>query len=570
VLVLLAVVAGPVDADIDVDITGVDSAIEKNVRAFLSLERFSERDRLREDTIERLQERVEREVRLALRPFGYYDPKVTSTVSPSADGRDWDVRIDIVPGPPVMLEAIDIQVIGPRATDPAFVEILGNLPLRAGEQLNHASYEKVKNDLQRAAAAYGYLDGRLTRNELIVDPPRLVASAYITFDTGERYSFGKTTISQDVISSELMEKYLRYREGEPYDAVDLLRTQFALDDSQYFSTVEVLPLERDRDTLTVPIEVKAERNRRHRWVFGVGYATDTQWRGTIAWDNRIVNQYGHRFRAALTVSSVEQSVNGTYIWPIGDPALEKIEAQAVWTHKVLADLDTYNTEARVGVTQVLGRWQRVLFTRAVYAITEDATTRTEEYLLIPGISYASVPKGYLGEALFGRQVYAELRGSLEELGSKAPYLQFEVALERVFDVAPKWHLLLRGQLGTTWVDDIDNIPGSERFFAGGDRSVRGFGFNELSPVDADGQKTGGKNLLVGSIEIIRDLPRNLGVAAFFDIGNAFNDWGDPLEYSVGVGARFRLPIATVGFDVAQPLSESDASPRFSINFSPQL
>jgi translocation and assembly module TamA len=56
---------------------------------------------------------------------------------------------------------------------------------------------------------------------------------------------------------------------------------------------------------------------------------------------------------------------------------------------------------------------------------------------------------------------------------------------------------------------------------------------------------------------------------FFDIGNAFNKFGDPLEYSVGVGVRYRLPVITLGLDVAQPLSRND-SPRIHLNISPKL
>jgi translocation and assembly module TamA len=130
-----------------------------------------------------------------------------------------------------------------------------------------------------------------------------------------------------------------------------------------------------------------------------------------------------------------------------------------------------------------------------------------------------------------------------------------------------------------------------RFFAGGDRSVRGFGFNELSPgdyvqaKDAQGNpifdssgnpvleavKVGGKNLMTGTVEVIRDLPRNLGIAVFADAGNAFDNFKSPrLEYSAGIGVRYRLPVVTMGIDIAQPLSEPGAKPRLHINFSPKL
>jgi translocation and assembly module TamA len=166
--------------------------------------------------------------------------------------------------------------------------------------------------------------------------------------------------------------------------------------------------------------------------------------------------------------------------------------------------------------------------------------------------------------------------------------------ERAFDVIPRYHLLLRGEFGTSLVGDTSELPGFLRFFAGGDRSVRGFGFNDLSPVetalDRDGNpridpdtgdplqiKVGGRHLLTGTVEFIRDLPRNTGVAVFADFGNAFDEWGkspDPadrnfLEYSVGVGFRWRLPVVTIGVDIAQALSES-TGPRLHINFSPKL
>jgi translocation and assembly module TamA len=107
--------------------------------------------------------------------------------------------------------------------------------------------------------------------------------------------------------------------------------------------------------------------------------------------------------------------------------------------------------------------------------------------------------------------------------------------------------------------------------------VRGFAYNSLSPEEnvimRDGttqlQKTGGRNLMVGSVELARDLPRNFAVATFFDAGNAFNRFGDPLEYSAGVGLRYRLPVVSIGLDIAQPLSRN-GSPRLHLNISPKL
>jgi translocation and assembly module TamA len=72
------------------------------------------------------------------------------------------------------------------------------------------------------------------------------------------------------------------------------------------------------------------------------------------------------------------------------------------------------------------------------------------------------------------------------------------------------------------------------------------------------------------VEIERDLPRNFGIAVFGDYGNAFNKFSDRLEYAAGVGVRYRLPVLTVGIDIAQPLSRPGAGPRLNINFSTKL
>ncbi len=218
--------------------------------------------------------------------------------------------------------------------------------------------------------------------------------------------------------------------------------------------------------------------------------------------------------------------------------------------------------------------------------TDDGARFVRSNLLVPSVSYASVPEGFLGESLFSRGLYMDLIGSQSLLGSRADFLRAHVQFERVFDLVPQWHLLVRGEAGASLVRNFNELPGIFRFFAGGDRSVRGFAYNSLAPTEKLDLRTcdparpdpglcsvdrtvGGRNLLFGSVEIARDLPRNLAIATFFDIGNAFNRFGDPLEYSVGVGLRYRLPVVTLGIDVAKPLSTS-GSPRLHLNISPKL
>jgi len=561
---------------IEIIVQGVDSAIADNVRGYLTLNRYLQRDDLTDAQVRRLADRAVDEAADAMRPFGYYAPTVRSRTS--RDDSRWIVRLKIQPGEPVRMEHVQVQVTGAGSAEPAITGVAPSSPLQPGKRLEHATYEQLKTELMRAALARGYLDARLTRHELLVDPPNHSASAYLTLDTGGLYRFGTVTVAQDSLDPELLQRYVRFRPGQVFSNERIRNTQYALEDSNYFSDVKILPGERDPATLTVPVTIEAERIKRDRYAVSLGYGTDTEARGNFAWDRRRINDRGHHSRFELTASGVLQEAIARYIIPVGDPALEKLEFSTGYINEQLGDVDSERIEAIAGLTQEMGKWQRVLFLK----LNDERSgypdgTSERALLLIPGISYASQPPSFLTGWVRDSSYYFELSGSPSSLGSDASYLRFYSRGEKVWPLGGPWHLRLRGELGTSWVNDFSELPASQRFFAGGDRSVRGFALDELSPpaegAQADGESSkgvGGEHKLVGSVEFERDLPRNFRVAVFYDTGNAFNDWGTPLEYSVGVGVRWKLPMLLIGLDVAQALSESGANPRLHLNITQVL
>jgi len=571
---LLLLVAMPSFAKIEVELHGVDGDAEQNVQIFLSVQRYRDRKDVDADTVNRLFNRIDGEVRDALRPFGYYEPTIESKLTQK--GSDWHIAVNITPGEPVRVRKVSVEIEGPGADDPIFTSIRADQALREGGRLNHGTYEGVKSALTRAAAANGYLDAKLDQNPLLVDVAQHSASIAIKLHTGPRYKFGEVSIEQSVIRPKLMERYLRFHQGEPYSVEQLLRTQFALDDSLYFSTVEVTPGNPDSASLTVPVSITAKRGTK-TLSLGAGYGTDTRVRGTLTWTDPRINDRGHRFRFEVKASQINSSLNARYDIPIGDPALEKfsLEAENEYEDKPAVDTNTFSLTP--SITKVYGKWQVVTSVAATYTSEDKGIESSSSKLLVPGVVIASVPEGFLGESLFSRTFYLELRGSQKALGSDADFLQALFQTERSFDLTYRWHLLTRAQIGATLVDNFDEVPTIYRFFAGGDRSVRGFAYESLAPlgpvVNEDGtteyKPVGGKHLLTGSVELVRDLPRNLAVAGFFDFGNAFDTWGDDVEYAAGLGVRYRLPVVSLGIDVAKPLSTSGGV-RFHVNITPKL
>src|SRR5262249_16762465 len=149
------------------------------------------------------------------------------------------VTIHVKPGRPVRLSEGSVDAIGPGAHERAIREVIEAEELKPGLRPNHGTYERVKGALLRAAKNDRYLHPHLTKNDLLIDRSERRATATIEMDTGKRYSYGEIKTAQDVIDDDSMRRLLRMQQGDPYTLDSLLRTQYVLDDSQYFSSVNI-------------------------------------------------------------------------------------------------------------------------------------------------------------------------------------------------------------------------------------------------------------------------------------------------------------------------------------------
>jgi outer membrane protein insertion porin family len=108
--------------------------------------------------------------------------------------------------------------------------------------------------------------------------------------------------------------------------------------------------------------------------------------------------------------------------------------------------------------------------------------------------------------------------------------------------------------------DSDYLPIYERFFVGGAQTIRGYNERKIGPIDtATNDPLGGESMLIGNIEYLYPLFDFIKVAAFYDIGNAWekvNDFGTGgLKSSVGLGVRLKTPIGPITLDYGIPLNK---------------
>jgi outer membrane protein assembly factor BamA len=109
--------------------------------------------------------------------------------------------------------------------------------------------------------------------------------------------------------------------------------------------------------------------------------------------------------------------------------------------------------------------------------------------------------------------------------------------------------------------EVKDIPASERFFAGGDTTVRGFAQDRLgtpATLDRNGVGIGGNAELIFNGELRFPIWRSLGGVTFLDVGNVFGSVADvrlgDLRAGTGFGVRYRSPIGPIRFDVGFNLS----------------
>lgn len=564
---LLVVLLSPTMVAAELTITGVDTALERNIRAFSTI--ATEPCDAEEWIVRRRFRTLESEAKKAIQPFGYYRPTITANLS--RDDGCWQASVNIEAGEPVTLRGVDIRVEGPASVDPAFTELLAAASLATGEILRHADYDRLKRALQIRAADRGYFDAEFSANQLDIWPDQGIADVTLHFRSGPRYRIGKIQQEQQFIDPAIVLGYLDLEVGTHYDASDISRAYRDLSDSAYFGQIEILPDIENATDEQVPVRILLQPGNRIEYTIGVGASTDTGPRFRAGFRNNRINQRGHRLITDLGVSPVVQGLTTEYRIPLADPRREWFSLTGAYSNE---ETDTFDNEAqRLGVRwtkAISDSWLRTLSvdaSRESFEIGEDIDTIRS---IVPAITFDHKRSDRDIFPQRGRRLGVELRGTDEAIGSSMSYVQATTWMRLIRSFGEGNRLLARLNAGVTASGDFTSLPPSVRFFAGGDESVRGFDYNSLGPTDAEGNVVGGSNLLVASIEYERHLKGNFYGAMFVDAGNAFDDTDFTAEVGAGIGIKWRSPLGPIRFYLGYPVSADDKSLRIHLRLGADL
>jgi len=491
------------------------------------------------------------------------------------------IELRIEEGAPVVVTAVDVRVVGelPATQRPALPE---TLPLKRGERFQEAPYLMTEQALRQVFLRNGYAHTESKRRaEVNIDDRQ--AQVEYTLTPGPPAVFGATEIrGTETIDRSLIERELTYRPGEKFSSDKLAATRAKLLGLDLFSSVRIAPGPTTGHPPVVPIVVDVAERPYRDIKIGVGYNTEEEFRSQIEW--RHLNWFGGGRRLAVQAkySSIGESGEVNLV----QPHFYSPTTQAVLNLK-------YATEKEQTFDRNFGRFAPRLdhqFSpslsgfvgfRVEYDNLSDIDRSTVEGLggvlehgLLAGPSAGLVwstrdspfePKKGTVLALKVEQAGVIWGGDyrfFKITGEAKKY--YEIGWDTVF--AARVKLGLGDSLGAK-----DRFPIFERFYAGGENSVRGYGRRRLGPLSRSDDPLGGLSLLEGSVELRRPIWRDLGGAVFVDFGQLALEPFDKdifnLNFSAGFGLSYKTPVGPVRLDVGFPFQKPPKDRPWQIYFS---
>jgi translocation and assembly module TamA len=246
------------------------------------------------------------------------------------------------------------------------------------------------------------------------------------------------------------------------------------------------------------------------------------------------------------------------------------------------ETDAYN-ESGLGVhADVTRRYGRTSYVTVGASL---AASRSDEIKVgtLTSLGRDLITAAVLGDVLLDRsndplnpisgwRLSARLEPTLILGDTNLPYLRAVTQGTYYLPLDKPGHTVIAGRLriGRILNGTVDQIPASQRFYAGGGGSVRGFSYQAVGPRLADNTPKGGVSLLETSLEVRRDITARWSGALFVDAGSVGSsglvDVGD-LAVGVGVGVRYNLGLIPIRIDVATPVARRRGEAPFQVYVS---
>ncbi len=603
VLLLLGLASLAPAGELEIRVRGVSDELRDNVLAHLGPVRLGRRDQLSDRTRQEIIANGTRRAREALRPFGYYAPRIDASVVTNVEGvHSLDIRIE--PGTPLIVSTVELSVTGDGAPHDRLQRWKSNWPLPAGGRLDQTIWDDYKRLGIDQAEFLGFLSASFTTQEIAIDLESNTAALRLELDTGPRFVIGGLSFGDHVLRPGVVESIPRFETGDYYTKELMDRFRVDLQATGWFTDVEVTEIENlSTDPPSVDLVVALDTAYRNRYQGALGFGSDTGVRLQGNFTRTPVSSRGERLDVGIGWREVDEelAIRGTYrlprqgfrrqYWVVDgtlkfenrDLEVKRNDEDEDFIQLANGNIDERHLRfGRLRVRNRSGGEQQIFATPFVQVLNSRSEYTANAELggtPIQSDDINAVVQGTVNSASIGLDVSVvdvqgrgwETRGrrdilwaftSIYNEADNSNFTQLYASTRRVYSYGERLKLLVRGEVGYTdaQVNDVildvgsvplelsvTKLPNFYRFRAGGGASVRGYAFEQLS-----NNNIGSNNIITASVETEFRVLENWSGAVFADVGNAFNDWSNPeLKLGVGFGIRWYSIAGPIRLDVAQ-------------------
>ena len=512
---------------------------------------------------------------------GYYGTTVTYDLTVDESEGLVAVQIEVREGMPVSISEIDVEVVGSEADrkPPPFPK---ELPVKRGEIFREADYQQAEQVLRAVFLENGYAHVKTERKAEVDLEERRVRIRYAVHP-GPIAVFGQTEVKgTDTVDLELVSRELVYQAGETYSQAKVIESREKILALDLFGAVRVAPAETAGTPVVAPMEVEVAEKSHREIKLALGYGTEDQFRTQLEW--RHLNWLGDGRR--LSVLAKYSSITLTGAINFTQPHFLSPRTQGIINIG-------YDQEKEDTYVRNVGRFAPRLDHRFSSTLTGFVGYRLEHDKL-SDIAPATVRalgeikrKGILSGPAMGLvwntadDLFNPKKGEVVSLtvdqagaiwGGEFSYYKMTAEAKKYIDIGWKTVFASRLKLGLGDAIGSDkNLPLFERFFSGGEKSVRGYGRRRLGPLSTSGDPLGGLSLLEGSLELRRPIWKELNGAVFIDFGQvskrSFDIPVSDLQFSAGVGVSYATPVGPLRLDVGFPFKPPRDDRSWQIHFS---
>jgi len=508
---------------------------------------------------------------------GYYQTQVTYDLTADPQSGQVEVKIEVLEGPPVKVSEVHVDISDGSSLSPP------QLPLKQGEIFVEESYRKGEETLRNFFLEHGYAHVTTERRaEVNLDQNQVIV--WYQADPGPLSVFGETTVSgTDNVDPEIVLRELSYQPGEIFSSAKIAESQAKILALDLFGLVRIAPKEVSGKPSIVPMEVQVSEKEPREIRVGIGYGTEDKFRAQLRWQHN--NWLGDGRR--LSVEARYSSITTTGAITLVQPHFFSTRTRGILSlRQDREDEDTYVLNASRFNPRVEHGFTPQLVGFIGYRLEYDRFDKIGEAAIeaLGGVR----ERGLMSGPTLGL-VWNTSDGPLKPTKGEVVSFTFgqagkiwggQYSFYKVTTEAKKYHLLgwetiLAGRLKIGFAEPLgpeENLPISERLYAGGEKSVRGYARRKLGPLDSRGNPIGGLSLIEGSVELRRPIWGPLGGALFIDFGQvslrSFDLPVNDLKFGSGFGLNYQTPLGPLalylGFPWRPPRGEASWQIYFSV------